>query len=210
MPSYKAISLSRFLSTLSLRRATQSRKISPRSLMLFLSTLSLRRATTFPVLLPLVRPYFYPRSPCGERLFNTLQIIVDGYFYPRSPCGERLTAPIMLIARANFYPRSPCGERRVCIRCHKFAHLDFYPRSPCGERPCHHYSLLRCHHISIHALLAESDVALYTSARMSGISIHALLAESDHSGGPLQAGYTDFYPRSPCGERPGVSTTFRA
>ena len=34
-----------FLSTLSLRRATQSRKISPRSLMLFLSTLSLRRAT---------------------------------------------------------------------------------------------------------------------------------------------------------------------
>ena len=34
--------------------------------------------------------YFYPRSPCGERLLdvqpkdeNTLD------FYPRSPCGER-------------------------------------------------------------------------------------------------------------------------
>ena len=79
--------------------------------------------------------------------------------------------------------------------------------------------------ISIHALLAESD--LYTSARMSGdmISIHALLAESDapykNNGGPggqflstlsLRRATvvavlhiiarTYFYPRSPCGERP--------
>ena len=108
--------------------------------------------------------------------------------------------------------------------------------------------------ISIHALLAESDVAtvglnlvgqIFLStlslrrATFSGdhghikgdISIHALLAESDppvtrrarnlsnfyprspcgerHNAGPLPTVCMDFYPRSPCGERPrvGAGTT---
>ena len=34
----------------------------------FLSTLSLRRATTPLYTIAIARPYFYPRSPCGERL----------------------------------------------------------------------------------------------------------------------------------------------
>ena len=35
-------------------------------------------------------PYFYPRSPCGERLvrFHEALIFIPN-FYPRSPCGER-------------------------------------------------------------------------------------------------------------------------
>ena len=57
--------------------------------------------------------------------------------------------------------------------------------------------------ISIHALLAESDAWSQAQARpQSCISIHALLAESDAT---LDAGGNDlrnFYPRSPCGERP--------
>ena len=56
--------------------------------------------------------------------------------------------------------------------------------------------------ISIHALLAESDVGCLVSIPPWCISIHALLAESDR--GLLhhtqRARY--FYPRSPCGERP--------
>ena len=79
--------------------------------------------------------------------------------------------------------------------------------------------------ISIHALLAESDLpgprlcpsrgqflstlslrraTLYHRIALiphQQISIHALLAESDRSAGPWQAECTDFYPRSPCGER---------
>ena len=35
----------------------------------------------------------------------------------------------------------------------------------------------------------------------SKISIHALLAESDVDGMIDRAAYDDFYPRSPCGER---------
>ena len=102
-----------FLSTLSLRRATfclvcfaitrQTR---------FLSTLSLRRATL-------------PAVPVARRT----------YFYPRSPCGERLPLPSQLVSCCtNFYPRSPCGERRLSWRG-RARESYFYPRSPCGERP---------------------------------------------------------------------------
>ena len=56
---------------------------------------------------------------------------------------------------------------------------NFYPRSPCGERPDDRQKRARQAAISIHALLAESDLAMagYTKAEI--ISIHALLAESD-------------------------------
>ena len=56
--------------------------------------------------------------------------------------------------------------------------------------------------ISIHALLAESDVNdAINGCNPDFISIHALLAESDVA--PLLAtgGPRYFYPRSPCGER---------
>ena len=56
----------------------------------------------------------------------------------------------------------------------------FYPRSPCGERLHYDNYNLHCVDISIHALLAESD--LLSKDAKDGpvlISIHALLAESD-------------------------------
>ena len=147
----------RFLSTLSLRRATRSLKRPFGTMHRFLSTLSLRRATI---------------------------------------CGACCSAIIR-----NFYPRSPCGERLEMARA-QFAISE----------------------ISIHALLAESDlvVIIFWCSTMQflstlslrrattaihviqggvDISIHALLAESDpprhwHGGKPGH-----FYPRSPCGER---------
>ena len=56
----------------------------------FLSTLSLRRATFILQPLCIKQLNFYPRSPCGERRAPA----AAGnrwapYFYPRSPCGER-------------------------------------------------------------------------------------------------------------------------
>ena len=58
--------------------------------------------------------------------------------------------------------------------------------------------------ISIHALLAESDVVhIAEHASPGGISIHALLAESDLVNGDAPSScFGNFYPRSPCGERP--------
>ena len=40
--------------------------------------------------------------------------------------------------------------------------------------------------------------------RLPMISIHALLAESDSTSSILRQRASDFYPRSPCGERPGA------
>ena len=40
----------------------------------------------------------------------------------------------------------------------------------------------------------------------AGISIHALLAESDRTKMLTGCAYTYFYPRSPCGERPCITT----
>ena len=56
---------------------------------------------------------------------------------------------------------------------------DFYPRSPCGERRRGGDFCYLDNIISIHALLAESDIALLI----------------------LPIRRPDFYPRSPCGER---------
>ena len=56
--------------------------------------------------------------------------------------------------------------------------------------------------ISIHALLAESDPAKSESLTTYLISIHALLAESDEHTNNGSNANLDFYPRSPCGERP--------
>ena len=79
----------------------------------------------------------------------------------------------------------------------------FNPRSPCGERHLPSLRIIQGNGISIHALLAESDLrewAMMDEATV--ISIHALLAESDEVGAGSRSATADFNPRSPCGERP--------
>ena len=82
---------------------------------------------------------------------------------------------------------------------------DFYPRSPCGERPYHIYGSQDNQSISIHALLAESDTLICEVIAVMTISIHALLAESDIGANNHIRIRENFYPRSPCGERPNKS-----
>ena len=77
----------------------------------FLSTLSLRRATLKSPIKSHRQNHFYPRSPCGERLAGPSGPAFLFNFYPRSPCGERRPQPPKARVLKNFYPRSPCGER---------------------------------------------------------------------------------------------------
>ena len=171
--------------------------------------------------------HFYPRSPCGERLYchcwhlllqkisihallaesdpttthiSTLML----YFYPRSPCGERLfscqngrqqsniSIHALLAESDRFLPTLPMylvlflstlSLRRATSRAKAIPAKvgDFYPRSPCGERL--HFATLKFvnPYISIHALLAESDITDIDFRIIAKISIHALLAESDLS-----------------------------
>ena len=167
-----------FLSTLSLRRATADickhrdrRFISIHALLaesdhnsggaaaqgaVFLSTLSLRRATSAAASWFASRKYFYPRSPCGERLEELEGKNHVANFYPRSPCGERRAGPRIPLGGLEISIHALLAEsdqpdfrnsRRLVISIHALlAESDcsasrylsipsyFYPRSPCGER----------------------------------------------------------------------------
>ena len=102
----------------------------------FLSTLSLRRATLTTVL------HWYHIS----RFLSTLSL----------RRATRSGGPWQAGCR-DFYPRSPCGERPCSASRYFSMPSYFYPRSPCGER--HRVGIFgnKPYHISIHALLAESD-----------------------------------------------------
>ena len=122
----------------------------------FLSTLSLRRATHPKMSDHPHNTNFYPRSPCGERPHTNQTNNRNLNFYPRSPCGERHFKLASCAIYLYFYPRSPCGERPSCslrywsramISIHALlaesdcqgqagfaGYRNFYPRSPCGER----------------------------------------------------------------------------
>ena len=145
----------------------------------FLSTLSLRRATQQAAISTKCGGYFYPRSPCGERhtrqccavgpvtiSIHALLAESDTIFAVR-PYDAPIFLSTLSLRRAtygrindisrliflstlslrratgcqrpfgrptkDFYPRSPCGERRA-PRFTPAASRNFYPRSPCGER----------------------------------------------------------------------------
>ena len=195
--------------------------------------------------------YFYPRSPCGERpIFSMIhqerQIIsihallaesdrerapalsqssaflstlslrratinpashtnLPGYFYPRSPCGERRDVIAVMTAAQSISIHALLAESDIKPIFCKINTGYFYPRSPCGERlSAFDVLAVSALLISIHALLAESDNGCgQYCIRAQEISIHALLAESDirqHS--EPDGSRMNFYPRSPCGERP--------
>ena len=123
-----------FLSTLSLRRATQTQGLKIPALCISIHAL-LAESDPKRFRDALKHLHFYPRSPCGERqhvyqlvlwvlrFLSTLSLrratrlprsatARDMYFYPRSPCGERRPAAGKRAGSHHFYPRSPCGERR--------------------------------------------------------------------------------------------------
>ena len=124
----------------------------------FLSTLSLRRATV------------------SFMLYDTTALIFLSTLSLR-----RATSVVFLLLGAGVF-LSTLSLRRATAGPFWPGHFccNFYPRSPCGERR---------YRIS----------ARYTDR---AISIHALLAESDMLHEPWHGVVINFYPRSPCGERP--------
>ena len=166
----------------------------------FLSTLSLRRATDYTrkgigrldiSIHALLAESDAPAQRSNPKEFD---------FYPRSPCGERQWTARMILPQPYFYPRSPCGERPVQhSQIHK--HNNFYPRSPCGERLSKNAAMGNPTLISIHALLAESDwERITTTSKNRYFYPRSPCGERPFSrSGPMMRQY--FYPRSPCGER---------
>ena len=187
----------------------------------FLSTLSLRRATRF---FDVSLNYFYPRSPCGERLNKRCEFNGDNRFLSTLSlrratvsvwcfCGgafgflstlslRRATADApqdgpQLGFLSTLSLRRATNLKNTASRCRGY----FYPRSPCGERRLSYFYIIK-----ITQFL--STLSLRRATQQDGhqhagypISIHALLAESDANIGGCASIRPYFYPRSPCGER---------
>ena len=124
----------------------------------FLSTLSLRRATdTRPPNLSSMSD-FYPRSPCGERPPNRNPCPRNRRFLSTLSL-RRATFPVVPVELTTLVFLSTLSLRRATRR-HRGndrSPIYFYPRSPCGERLDGSKSSIEEISISIHALLAESD-----------------------------------------------------
>ena len=105
---------------------------------------------------------------------------IFAYFYPRSPCGERPTAPSAVAPVKLFL--STLSLRRA---------------TACQGPP------LRGVHISIHALLAESDLTEFNTA-VKQLAFLSTLSLRRATLCRYKLGWFQchFYPRSPCGERP--------
>ena len=152
---------------------------------LFLSTLSLRRATHI----------IHYWSPHFSISIHALLAESDGVVL-----GQQ-------VDNAHFYPRSPCGERPAHLLC------QCRPREFLSTLSLRRATFLILvipwwTTISIHALLAESDVVRVCEFVWGvSISIHALLAESDAGVQVKHNIDCYFYPRSPCGERPCIYFT---
>ena len=124
-------------------------------------------------------------------------------------------APTKLFCElVDFYPRSPCGERHHMPRVH--VQLSIFLSTLSLRRATDHVQPgINPTHISIHALLAESDMGErsqlfqtgiflstlslrratgrgYQQSNHRSISIHALLAESDEGRVSAVEGFLKF------------------
>ena len=100
----------------------------------FLSTLSLRRATYRRSGLTDVQHNFYPRSPCGERpavswlclasSSISIHALLAESDFAEADCSNRSYISIHALLAESDYFFAPAAQFR----------WDFYPRSPCGER----------------------------------------------------------------------------
>ena len=153
--------------------------------------------------------YFYPRSPCGERQqAKALKIAAHSisihallaesdafstFSASRTPSFlstlslRRATIPIMLAAILlfYFYPRSPCGERQLYIN--RTAETIIFLST---------LSLRR----------ATLNINRPTVTIMQFLSTLSLRRATGCQR-PCARPTTDFYPRSPCGERPNTKPT---
>ena len=87
--------------------------------------------------------------------------------------------------------------------------MNFYPRSPCGERRRSKTHDRHKTRISIHALLAESDVKLLLQLMKVPLFLSTLsLRRATPPRVAALFGRCYFYPRSPCGERHRIHRQF--
>ena len=169
-----------FLSTLSLRRATNDSKRLTYQQDEFLSTLSLRRATK-PMQANSLKLYISIHALLAEsdngyvRYCIHARVISIHALLAESDCvisvqigGNVGFLSTLSLRRATAASITPTASRR-----------NFYPRSPCGERPT-----LPGKAVTTRGFLSTLSLRRATAIHNAKINKH-----------------NNFYPRSPCGER---------
>ena len=101
-------------------------------------------------------------------------------FYPRSPCGERHNSHFRYTSTFDFYPRSPCGERRALLAIHTKSRISIH--ALLAESDIFNTSCAKPIHIFLSTLSLRRATTNQTNTKPTKeISIHALLAESDEA-----------------------------
>ena len=145
-----------FLSTLSLRRATNPRKMIVSQVKISIHAL-LAESDLHCNTPNVLRHYFYPRSPCGERRLNLPSSPIDKNISIHALLAEsdfnsfslNINGPLFLstlsLRRATHYDNYNLHCTEISIHallaesdgqdfCNRNGRANFYPRSPCGER----------------------------------------------------------------------------
>ena len=150
--------------------------------------------------------YFYPRSPCGERLPDVSIFNLGGQFLSTLSL-RRATKPLQQSKPPARFLSTLSLRRATLMTCE---YLTAY------QKFLSTLSLRRATTITTatHATASKflSTLSLRRATRPPApqgessitISIHALLAESDRGRFFYFIPSSDFYPRSPCGERRNV------
>ena len=197
---------------------------------LFLSTLPAWGATRKSLTRQPASMYFYPRSPRGERPLAPKENTTKQDFYPRSPRGERLVAFLFQVMPHNISihaprvgsDRRPADDKRGTGKflstlpawgatspatgmTARFIFLSTLPAwgatVPSGGKA----GQVLAKFLSTLPAWGATSVSA-GSQLIPLISIHAPRVGSDFLNAALSNSAIYFYPRSPRGERPGIST----
>ena len=144
---------------------------------------------------------FYPRSPCGERHIKDEIFSTIPYFYPRSPCGERPDTAFKPAGHILFL--STLSLRRATPTTTRDNKHNIFLSTLSLRRATREPTALRTPHQRFLSTLSLRRATSVQAGRQDQpeISIHALLAESDLKPPVQTHRQKNFYPRSPCGER---------
>ena len=172
-------------------------------LRIFLSTLSLRRATGRIAPAAPSGYYFYPRSPCGERLMCAVRDATDNVISIHALLAESDFGPVgksvsgRYISIHALLAESDFPAERSCTLSAIFLSTLSLRRATCSAPSWK----ITQRFLSTLSLRRATSYRYPLLRSYLGISIHALLAESDSSLLPQIHFMRHFYPRSPCGER---------
>ena len=150
------------------------------------------------------RPYFYPRSPCGERHPAWCLPASVRYFYPRSPCGERRDVIAVMTEAQSISIHALLAESDGSNMLEGTKPGVFLStlslRRATGGIPCDVPVVQFLSTLSLRRATVQDKIFVHHNLFLSTLSLRRATVVV------ITVLYiiADFYPRSPCGERPGL------